>query len=99
MELNLPESPGMSPYSMSDIVAQESVQPYCYCENGKCSTDYNISSESSKNSSILSYFPIFPKRTTFLANPGQYCPRLPGKGIVHVQEPKHTTAYLSSDRH
>ena len=65
MELNLPESHGMSPYSMSDIVAQESVQPCCYCENGKRSTDYSISSESSNNSSILSYLPIFPERTTW----------------------------------
>ena len=34
-------------------------------ENDYCSTDYSISSESSNNSLILSYLPIFPERTTW----------------------------------
>ena len=34
-------------------------------ENDYCSTDYSISSESSNNSWILSYLPIFPERTTW----------------------------------
>ena len=63
-ELNSSESHETSSSSISDTVAQESV-PHCYCENGKSSTDYSISSESSNNSWILSYLPIFPERTTW----------------------------------
>uniref|UniRef100_UPI00402B116D uncharacterized protein LOC143314107 n=1 Tax=Arvicanthis niloticus TaxID=61156 RepID=UPI00402B116D len=65
MEFDLPESHDMSSSSIFDTVAQEIVLPHCYCENGKHSTDYSISSESSNNSSILSYVPIFSERTTW----------------------------------
>ena len=65
MELNLPESRDTSSSFISDTVAHVSV-PHCrYCKNWKRSTDYSISSESSNNSSILSYLPIFPERTTW----------------------------------
>lgn len=64
MELSLPESHDTSS-SISDTVARELVPPCCYCENGQRSTDYSISSESSNNSSILSYLPIFSERTTW----------------------------------
>ena len=65
LEPDLPESHGTSSSSISDTVAHESV-PHCrYCKNRKRSTDYSMSSESSKNSSILSYLPIFPERTTW----------------------------------
>ncbi|GAB1297332.1 hypothetical protein APTSU1_001256800 [Apodemus speciosus] len=54
-EMNLPESQYTSSSSISDIVAQEIVPPCCYSENGKHSSDYSISSESSNNNSTLSY--------------------------------------------
>ncbi|XP_031205448.1 uncharacterized protein LOC116076034 isoform X2 [Mastomys coucha] len=63
-ELNFPEShDASSSSSISDIVAQEGVPPCCYCKNGKRSSDYSTSSESSNNSSILSYLPIIPEST------------------------------------
>ena len=78
-ELNSPESHETSSSSISDTVAQESV-PHCYCENGKSSTDYSISSESSNNSSILSYLPIFPERTTWKIQ-GNIVPDSPEKEL------------------
>ena len=98
MELNLPESPGMSPYSMSDIVAQESVQPCCYCKNRKRSTDYSISSESSNNSWILSYLPIFPERTTWQIQ-GNIVPDSPEKELAESRSQSTPLPYLTVDRH
>ncbi|XP_021029694.1 uncharacterized protein LOC110303098 [Mus caroli] len=76
MELNFPESYDTSSSSISDTMAQESVPPCCYCENEKWSTDYSICSESSNNSSILSYLPIFPESTTWQiqSNSAPYSP-------------------------
>ncbi|XP_006514425.1 spermatogenesis-associated protein 31H1 isoform X2 [Mus musculus] len=76
MELNFPESYDTSSSSISDTMAQESVPPCCYCENEKCSTDYSICSDSSNNSSILSYLPIFPESTTWQiqSNSAPYSP-------------------------
>ncbi|XP_063118677.1 spermatogenesis-associated protein 31H1 isoform X3 [Rattus norvegicus] len=65
MELGLPESHEASSSSISDTMARELASPCCYCEKGKCSTDYSISSESSNHSSILSCLPIFSERTTW----------------------------------
>lgn len=79
LEPDLPESHGMSS-SISDTMAHESV-PHChYCKNRKRSTDYSISSESSNNSWILSYLPIFPERTTWQIQ-GNIVPDSPEKEL------------------
>ena len=79
LEPDLPESHGTSS-SISDTVAHESV-PHCrYCKNRKRSTDYSISSESSNNSWILSYLPIFPERTTWQIQ-GNIVPDSPEKEL------------------
>lgn len=79
LEPDLPESHGTSS-SISDTVAHESV-PHChYCKNRKRSTDYSISSESSNNSWILSYLPIFPERTTWQIQ-GNIVPDFPEKEL------------------
>ncbi|XP_076562537.1 uncharacterized protein LOC143433879 [Arvicanthis niloticus] len=63
IKLSLSESDSMSTTSISDTVAQEILLDHCYCKNGKRSTHYSISLESSNNSSILSSPSIFSELT------------------------------------
>ena len=97
LEPDLPESHGTSSSSISDTVAQESV-PHCYCENGKSSTDYSISSESSNISLVLSDFPIFPERTTWQIQ-SNIVPDSPEKELAESRSQSTPLPYLTVDRH